>query len=130
MDSSGGATGWFCYQALTTQHPLQPFSRDYFPPRTNGVGDGEETQPKPPLADVLQARGGLFTYEREWRSAHAVDNPEQSREALPYQTPEEPISLTELANFLKKPSTPSTSAGCRYALKRWKKTTPITKTST
>ena len=87
-------------RALTTQHPLQPFSRDYFP-RTNGVGEGEETQPKP-LADVLQARG-LFTYEREWRSAHAVDNPEQSREALPYQTPEEPISLNELANFLKKP---------------------------
>ncbi|MCA0913395.1 exodeoxyribonuclease V subunit gamma [Marinobacter nauticus] len=86
--------------ALTTQHPLQPFSRDYFP-KANGVGEGEETQPKP-LADVLQTRG-LFTYEREWRSAHAVDNSEQSREALPYLAPEEPISLNELANFLKKP---------------------------
>src|SRR5690554_3128290 len=87
-------------KALTTQHPLQPFSRDYFP-KANGLGEGEEAQPKP-LAEVLQARG-LFTYEREWRSAHGVDNSEQGREALPYQAPEEPISLNELANFLKKP---------------------------
>ncbi|MGC8119634.1 exodeoxyribonuclease V subunit gamma [Marinobacter sp. VGCF2001] len=85
-------------RALTTRHPLQPFSREYFP-KTNGTGD--EGQPRD-LAEVLQARG-LFTYEREWRSAHAVDNPEQGREALSYQAPEEPISLNDLANFLKKP---------------------------
>ncbi|MBE0486084.1 exodeoxyribonuclease V subunit gamma [Marinobacter sp.] len=87
-------------KALTTQHPLQPFSRDYFP-KANGVGEGEEAQPRP-LAEVLQARG-LFTYEREWRSAHGVEALEQAHQALPYQAPEEPISLNELANFLKKP---------------------------
>ncbi|MFB2705319.1 exodeoxyribonuclease V subunit gamma [Marinobacter shengliensis] len=95
-----GKTDSSVTQALTTQHPLQPFSRDYFP-KANGVGEGEEARPRP-LAEVLQARG-LFTYEREWRSAHAVDNSEQSREALPYQAPEEPISLNDLASFLKKP---------------------------
>ena len=87
-------------KALTTQHPLQPFSRDYFP-KANGLGEGEEARPKP-LAEVLQARG-LFTYEREWRSAHGVEALEQAHQALPYQAPEEPISLNELANFLKKP---------------------------
>src|SRR5690554_1114809 len=95
-----GQTDSSVTQALTTQHPLQPFSRDYFP-KANGLGEGEEAQPKP-LAEVLQARG-LFTYEREWRSAHGVEALEQAHQALPYQAPEEPISLNELANFLKKP---------------------------
>ena len=87
-------------KALTTQHPLQPFSRDYFP-KANGVGESKEARPRP-LAEVLQARG-LFTYEREWRSAHGVETVEQAHQTLPYQAPEEPISLNELANFLKKP---------------------------
>ncbi|HET8799603.1 MAG TPA: exodeoxyribonuclease V subunit gamma [Marinobacter sp.] len=87
-------------KALTTQHPLQPFSRAYFP-KANGLGEGEDSSPKP-LAEVLQARN-LFTYEREWRGAHGVDATEQSQQALTYQAPEEPISLSDLAGFLKKP---------------------------
>jgi len=73
--------------ALTTCHPLQPFSRDYFP----------------------QARhsGSLFTYEHEWRGAHdneATEQQEQPQQkALPFQQPEEPITLNDLAGFLKKP---------------------------
>ncbi|OZB11018.1 MAG: exodeoxyribonuclease V subunit gamma, partial [Marinobacter sp. 34-60-7] len=86
--------------ALTTQHPLQPFSRDYFP-KANGIGQSEDNQPAP-LAEVLRARR-LFTYEREWRSAHGVETDEQAHQPLPYLPPEEPISLNDLANFLKKP---------------------------
>src|SRR5690606_17088574 len=48
--------------ALTTCHPLQPFSRDYFP-RTNGQSDGENSPPKP-VTEILQNRN-LFTYEDE-----------------------------------------------------------------
>ncbi|GGC66735.1 exodeoxyribonuclease V subunit gamma [Marinobacter halophilus] len=87
-------------RALTTQHPLQPFSRDYFP-RANGLEQGEHSAPKP-LAEVVQARN-LFTYEREWRSAHGVAAAQPVPAALPYQSPEEPISLNDLAGFLKKP---------------------------
>lgn len=77
--------------ALTTCHPLQPFSRDYFP--------------------QAQHARSLFTYEHEWRGAHgdeAAEQKEQKQEqhqqtALPYQQPEEPITLNDLAGFLKKP---------------------------
>ncbi|WP_372964982.1 exodeoxyribonuclease V subunit gamma [Marinobacter sp.] len=87
-------------KALTTQHPLQPFSRDYFP-KANGQENATSSSPKP-LTDVLQSRN-LFTYEREWRSAHGLEAAEQTQQALPYLAPEEPISLNELASFLKKP---------------------------
>ena len=69
--------------ALTICHPLQPFSRDYFP-------------------DVRHARG-LFTYEHEWRSAHGDHTKPQQLQILPYQQPEDPITLNDLAGFLKKP---------------------------
>ena len=91
-------------KALTTQHPLQPFSRAYFP-KANGMGEGggdSEHNPAKPLAQVLQARN-LFTYEREWRSAHGAEAADQVQDALWYQAPEEPISLNDLAGFLKKP---------------------------
>ncbi|MBU2952905.1 exodeoxyribonuclease V subunit gamma [Marinobacter sp. F3R08] len=87
-------------RALTTQHPLQPFSRAYFP-TTNGLEESENSTPRP-LKEIRQARN-LFTYEREWRSAHGVAAEEQTPVALPYQVPEEPISLSDLAGFLKKP---------------------------
>jgi len=87
-------------RALGTQHPLQPFSRAYFP-NTNAVGTGDDSRPRP-LADILRARH-LFTYEREWRSAHGSGSDEHAMEALPYQAPEEPVNLATLASFLKKP---------------------------
>ncbi|KPQ28944.1 MAG: exodeoxyribonuclease V, gamma subunit [Marinobacter excellens HL-55] len=95
-----GEAGTGVIEALTTEHPLQPFSRDYFP-KANGLGEGEDATPKP-LTEVLQARQ-LFTYEREWRSAHGLEATARAQEALPYQTPEEPITLNDLAGFLKKP---------------------------
>jgi len=75
--------------ALTTCHPLQPFSRDYFP--------------------QAQHARSLFTYEHEWRSAHKDESAEKEGQqgtqqtALPYQQPEEPVTLNDLAGFLKKP---------------------------
>jgi len=94
-DPDGSVTG-----ALTTRHPLQPFSRDYFP-RSNGLDVGPECPPRP-LAEVLQSRS-LFTFEREWRSAHGAETTQPGQSPLPYQQPEEPIRLADLSNFLKKP---------------------------
>lgn len=71
--------------ALTTLHPLQPFSRAYFPVRSSPQGDG------------------LFTYEREWRSVHDERRAESQREPLPYLMPEQPLALGDLAQFLKHP---------------------------
>jgi len=87
-------------EALTTQHPLQPFSRAYFP-KANGTGEGDHTTPKP-LAEVLKSRR-LFTFEREWRSAHGEEVVTNQHEPLAFQPPEEPITLNDLAGFLKKP---------------------------
>ncbi|WP_322001815.1 exodeoxyribonuclease V subunit gamma [Marinobacter alexandrii] len=87
-------------QVLTTEHPLQPFSRDYFP-QANGIAGDPDCAAKP-VAEVLRA-GTLFTYEREWRAAHGGDLPGAEQAPLPYQEPEEPITLSDLAQFLKKP---------------------------
>lgn len=86
--------------ALTTRHPLQPFSRDYFP-LANAATAAEGSPPKL-LAQVLQARS-LFTYEREWRHVHDEQGGEPACEPLPYLTPQEPITFSDLAAFLKKP---------------------------
>ncbi|MGO3295828.1 MAG: exodeoxyribonuclease V subunit gamma [Marinobacter sp.] len=87
-------------EALTTRHPLQPFSRDYFP-QANGQNNSEDSPPKP-LAQVLHDRN-LFTYEHEWRSAHGNGAAQHQQADLPFQQPEEPITLNDLAGFLKKP---------------------------
>lgn len=78
--------------ARTTEHPLQPFSRSYF--------------------EVLALPGpakddGLFTFAREWRAAHAVDNattylaaplaPTANSEAAPR------LTVAMLTSFLKNP---------------------------
>ncbi|MGO1463078.1 MAG: exodeoxyribonuclease V subunit gamma [Marinobacter sp.] len=86
--------------ALTTCHPLQPFSRDYFP-QANGQSHRKDSPPKP-LADVLHQRN-LFTYEQEWRRAHSNSATRHQQEALPFRQPEDPITLNDLAGFLKKP---------------------------
>ena len=86
--------------ALTTEHPLQPFSRAYFP-TANGLRPEPESQPRP-LADILRERN-LFTYEQEWRSAHGTGPEAEERTALPWQPPEEPITFRDLAGFLRQP---------------------------
>ena len=75
--------------ALTTEHPLQPFSKNYF-------------------ADNRNPR--LFTYASEWRQMH---NPQESAQqelslqaqtaALPFVLPEGGLNLKQLSDFLKNP---------------------------
>jgi exodeoxyribonuclease V gamma subunit len=76
----------------TTQHPLQPFSRQYF----------EESST-------------LLTYAREWRSAHAALEPtDADGKALPaietmapmspfVPAPNVPLTLSQLTSFLRNP---------------------------
>ena len=67
---------------LTTVHRLQPFNPDYFP------------------ADPLQSP--LFSYAREWQPG-TVDSGPALTSALPPLSREEPLTLSELATFLKNP---------------------------
>jgi exodeoxyribonuclease V gamma subunit len=74
--------GWKCdLGAMTTEHPLQPFSRRYF----------EE--------------GGLLTYAKEWRVAHAdIEVKNESDKLPPYELePDFKLKIAELARFVKQP---------------------------
>jgi exodeoxyribonuclease V gamma subunit len=77
------ATGWDCNLAeMTTEHPLQPFSRRYF------------------------EAGGLVTYAREWRAAHS-GMPLMEGDAVlpPFEVdPDFRLKLGELARFVKQPA--------------------------
>ena len=80
--------------ALTTEHPLQPFSRDYFETH-------HEDDPEVPLAI---ARTRRFTHAAEWavpEHAEAVIN--DLDVTLPPWLPDDPIGLRQLADFLVDP---------------------------
>ncbi len=84
--------------ALTTEHPLQPFSRAYFPTPDPATND--------PVTILGQRR--LFTYEREWQAAHdsgpGVPAVSEGQEPpLAYREPEDPIRLADLVKLLKQP---------------------------
>lgn len=73
----------------TTQHPLQPFSRQYF-----------------------EEGNTLFTYAKEWRSAHAAQvSLDSEGNALPAAAPmapfvpaaNVPLTLSQLTQFLRNP---------------------------
>ncbi|MDR3426444.1 exodeoxyribonuclease V subunit gamma [Silvimonas sp.] len=67
-------------ERLTTEHPLQPFSRRYF--------EG----------------GELLTYAREWRAAHQTVMPRHHQTLAPFDpTPEFRLTLPLLAEFLRNP---------------------------
>ncbi|WP_395826235.1 exodeoxyribonuclease V subunit gamma [Collimonas sp.] len=74
-------SGWDLDLAqITTEHPLQPFSRRYF----------EE--------------GGLRTYAREWRTAHGDSSEEEGSALSPLQRDQESrLTLSELARFVRQP---------------------------
>jgi exodeoxyribonuclease V gamma subunit len=101
--ASGSTNGATLLAALTTEHPLQPFSVRYFQPN------------RPPR---------LFTYASEWRAAHApllADNQNPSLEKgtpssppfskgglggifnFPTDTAPQPTSLAALGRFLRQP---------------------------
>ncbi|HDZ57898.1 MAG TPA: exodeoxyribonuclease V subunit gamma [Pseudomonas xinjiangensis] len=66
--------------AITTEHPLQPFSKSYF-----------------------QQHSGLFSYAREWLPMHASPVQTQPDESLPALIPEAPIDIEALQRFLRNP---------------------------
>lgn len=66
--------------ALTTEHPLQAFSRQYFMPNRS---------PK------------LFTYAHEWRQLH--DSKALTQQEYPAWQPQSAITLNTLAAFLRHP---------------------------
>lgn len=70
--------------ALTTTHPLQAFSVEYFRDAS------------------VQAR--LFTYEREWRSADPAPGATPIVSRLDAPEREEPLSFRELGQFLQHPA--------------------------
>ncbi|MGQ9660098.1 MAG: exodeoxyribonuclease V subunit gamma, partial [Thermochromatium sp.] len=71
--------------ALTTEYPLQPFSRRYF------------------ATDRLKSH---FTYAYEWQAAHeATSHPKLGSERLTPWWPETPVDLKQLRHFLRDPIT-------------------------
>ena len=74
------AAGWSLdLAALTTEHPLQPFSRRYF------------------------EDGGLTTFAREWRQAHLASDTQEGALAPFVPEPEFRLTLAELGRFVKQP---------------------------
>ncbi|MGM0825110.1 MAG: exodeoxyribonuclease V subunit gamma [Pseudomonadota bacterium] len=70
--------------ALTIEHPLQPFSRAYFQ-------GGEDT-------------GRLFTFAHEWREIHAPRTPPAAQTALPKpENAPTSLNLGQLGGFLREP---------------------------
>ncbi|RUR32093.1 exodeoxyribonuclease V subunit gamma [Vreelandella andesensis] len=72
-------------EALTTEHPLQPFSRAYF--------------------NDTQNNGRLFTYAHEWRDVHAPRTSQATQATLvaPENTPTS-LTLGQLGSFLREPA--------------------------
>ncbi|MDZ7858044.1 exodeoxyribonuclease V subunit gamma [Sphaerotilus sp.] len=99
------AAGWgeAVVARLTTEHPLQPFSRRYF--------EQAERAEQAKGAEGAEGRSALFTYAREWRQAH-VEAPTETA-ALPPAAPRQlgeaerkamlPLTLRRLENFLLNP---------------------------
>ncbi len=77
--------------ALTTEHPLQPFSRAYFP-------DARE-QAARRIADRR-----LFSYAHEWHAVHGAPRPVDDIGELGEFTQESPLTLAQLGNFLRDPA--------------------------
>jgi len=67
-------------EAMTQEHPLQPFSARYF-------HEGDE----------------LFSYASEWQVLHQVGEPVADTEVLDAHVQEEPLSLAQLQDFLRNP---------------------------
>ncbi|BDC39176.1 exodeoxyribonuclease V subunit gamma [Paraburkholderia terrae] len=82
--------------ALTVGHRLQPFSIEYFP--------------------VDAEASTLFTYAAEWRTASRETGGQPADTSLPAFVRDEPLSLRELADFLKNPVKAFFSQRLRVAL--------------
>jgi exodeoxyribonuclease V gamma subunit len=81
------ASGWRLHaadadllEAMTQEHPLQPFSARYF-------HEGDD----------------LFSYASEWQVLHQASEPGTEVEVLDAYLQEEPLSLGQLQDFLRNP---------------------------
>ena len=84
--------------ALTIKHPLQPFSREYFPAGNRGAGQNDS----PDVSAALATRR-LFTYDSEWLSAHQQRETDVVSVELPFLPPAEPLTIADIGAFLKRP---------------------------
>ena len=81
------ASGWTLssgadlLEAMTQEHPLQPFSARYF----------HEGNPQ------------LFSYAREWQQLHEAQPEHAAPAMLSAHHQEEPVNLTQLQDFLRNP---------------------------
>ncbi|MDE1169203.1 MAG: exodeoxyribonuclease V subunit gamma [Pseudomonas sp.] len=80
-EEAGHDAGEQLVHALSLEHPLQPFSARYF----------------------HQGSGGLFSFAREWQLLHEPQPMPASATALQPYEQEEPLSLTQLQDFLRHP---------------------------
>ncbi|MFC3285991.1 exodeoxyribonuclease V subunit gamma [Litchfieldella rifensis] len=78
-------------KTLTTAHPLQPFSRRYFPTEAA-------------LAERSIAERRLITYAHEWHEVHSEAAPEAEAGELDEFKQESPLTLAQLGNFLRDPA--------------------------
>ncbi|MDY7114895.1 exodeoxyribonuclease V subunit gamma [Halomonas sp. SSL-5] len=86
--------------ALTTEHPLQPFSRKYFRAASGTV----ESRAGSGAVESFAEDPALFTYAREWRAVHAGQpTPDVTDGELPPMTLDSALPLARLAGFLKDP---------------------------
>ena len=94
-DAIAGVWGDEALAAITTEHPLQPFSRRYFQGDVAAEGSPDSS---------------LFTYAGEWRQAHELpDRPAADATALPDGVPSGdarqagPLDLKRLSAWLRRP---------------------------
>ncbi|GHE21770.1 exodeoxyribonuclease V subunit gamma [Halomonas urumqiensis] len=90
---------------LTSKHPLQPFSRRYFPDAATQA------------ARNTSARR-LVTYAHEWRDVHTETAPTQATGALGVFTQDTPLTLIQLGNFLRDPTKAFFNTRLRVYLER------------
>ncbi len=81
-DANDASTGKALMEAMTTEHPLQPFSRRYFSADTNAH---------------------VFTYAREWRQAHRTHVAAHGDNALARWEPDAALGIGQLQSFLNRP---------------------------
>ena len=78
---TSATTGEQLLHALTLEHPLQPFSAQYF----------------------HQGNAGLFSFAREWQGLHEPVEAAPPLAALPAHVQDEPLGLSQLQDFLRNP---------------------------
>ncbi|MDI5932809.1 exodeoxyribonuclease V subunit gamma [Halomonas kalidii] len=103
--ADGGVSGDSLLAALTTEHPLQPFSRAYFP--------APQERDARSVADKR-----LFTYAHEWHDIHGAPTPATPATELGAFRQETPLTLAQLGNFLRDPAKAFFTTRLRVFLER------------